>query len=122
MESMNNADLSDRESEAALEAMVCLLRPAFQQRDVIQPRKERQFQHVVALIDDHIQSESLRPEWIAAESGCPCAASTACLPRRGWWSRSTLKTVGWISVRRCCALPVMMKSWRELATAGVHRP
>jgi AraC family transcriptional activator of tynA and feaB len=24
---------------------------------------------VVALIDDHIQSESLRPEWIAAESG-----------------------------------------------------
>ncbi|MCM7682861.1 transcriptional regulator FeaR [Enterobacter bugandensis] len=69
MESMNNRDLSDRESEAALEAMVCLLRPAFQQRDVIQPRKERQFQHVVALIDNHIQSESLRPEWIAAESG-----------------------------------------------------
>jgi AraC family transcriptional activator of tynA and feaB len=33
MESMNNADLSDRESEAALEAMVCLLRPAFQQRE-----------------------------------------------------------------------------------------
>jgi hypothetical protein len=29
MESMSNADLSDRESEAALEAMVCLLRPAF---------------------------------------------------------------------------------------------
>ncbi|MDU2880030.1 MAG: helix-turn-helix domain-containing protein, partial [Enterobacter sp.] len=26
-------------------------------------------QHVVALIDDHIQAESLRPEWIAAESG-----------------------------------------------------
>jgi AraC family transcriptional activator of tynA and feaB len=69
MESMSNADLSDRESEAALEAMVCLLRPAFQQREIIQPRKERQFQHVVALIDDHIQSESLRPEWIAAESG-----------------------------------------------------
>lgn len=69
MESMSNADLSDRESEAALEAMICLLRPAFQQREIIQPRKERQFQHVVALIDDHIQSESLRPEWIAAESG-----------------------------------------------------
>jgi hypothetical protein len=27
MESMSNADLSDRESEAALEAMICLLRP-----------------------------------------------------------------------------------------------
>ena len=63
MESMSNASLSDRESEAALEAMICLLRPAFQQREIIQPRKERQFQHVVALIDDHIQSESLRPEW-----------------------------------------------------------
>ena len=56
MESMSNASLSDRESEAALEAMICLLRPAFQQREIIQPRKERQFQHVVALIDDHIQA------------------------------------------------------------------
>ncbi|MBR7358140.1 transcriptional regulator FeaR, partial [Klebsiella pneumoniae] len=69
MESMSNASLSDRESEAALEAMICLLRPAFQQREIIQPRKERQFQHVVALIDDHIQSESRRPEWIADDSG-----------------------------------------------------
>ena len=68
-ESMGNAELSDRESEAALEAMVCLLRPAFQQREVVQPRKERQFQHVLSLIDDHIQSDALRPEWIATESG-----------------------------------------------------
>ncbi|MEH0885325.1 transcriptional regulator FeaR [Enterobacter sp. UNJFSC 003] len=68
-ESMGNADLSERESEAALEAMVCLLRPAFQQREPAQPRKERQFQNVLLLIDDHIQSESLRPEWIAAQSG-----------------------------------------------------
>ncbi|WP_010430710.1 transcriptional regulator FeaR, partial [Enterobacter mori] len=68
-ESMGNAELSDRESEAALEAMVCLLRPAFQQRDIVQPRKERQFQHVLSLIDDHIQSDALRPEWIATESG-----------------------------------------------------
>ncbi|EPT0359019.1 transcriptional regulator FeaR [Enterobacter cloacae subsp. cloacae] len=69
LESMSNADLSERESEAALEAMICLLRPAFQQRDAVQPRKERQFRNVLSLIDDHIQSESLRPEWIAAESG-----------------------------------------------------
>lgn len=69
LESMGNANLSDRESEAALEAMICLLRPAFQQRDALQPRKERQFRNVLSLIDDHIQSESLRPEWIAAESG-----------------------------------------------------
>ncbi|RAZ60389.1 transcriptional regulator FeaR, partial [Enterobacter cloacae] len=56
-------------SEAAREAMSCLLRPSFLQRDVMQQRKERQFQLVVSLIDDHIQSDSLRPEWIAAESG-----------------------------------------------------
>ncbi|HAS1428910.1 TPA: transcriptional regulator FeaR, partial [Enterobacter hormaechei] len=68
-ESMGNADLSASESEAALEAMVCLLRPAFQQRDEVLPRKERQFRHVLSLIDDHIQSEALRPEWIASESG-----------------------------------------------------
>lgn len=68
-ESMGNADLNDRESEAALEAMICLLRPAFQQREAVQPRKERQFQSVLSLIDDHIQSEALRPEWIASESG-----------------------------------------------------
>jgi AraC family transcriptional activator of tynA and feaB len=45
MESMSNADLSDRESEAALEAMICLLRP-LSSSEIIQPRKERQFQHV----------------------------------------------------------------------------
>jgi transcriptional regulator, AraC family len=68
-ESMGNTDLSDSESEAALEAMICLLRPAFQQREPSQPRKERLFQRVLALIDDHIQSEALRPEWIASEIG-----------------------------------------------------
>ncbi len=68
-ESMGNADLSASESEAALEAMVCLLRPAFQQQHEVLPRKERQFRHVLCLIDDHIQSEALRPEWIASESG-----------------------------------------------------
>lgn len=68
-ESMDNAQLSEMESEAALEAMVCLLRPAFQQRESAPPRKERQFQNVLSLIDSHIQSEALRPEWIATESG-----------------------------------------------------
>lgn len=68
-ESMNNPALSERESEAALEAMVCLLRPVLQQRESVQPRKERQFKSVLSLIDDHIQAEHLRPEWIAAESG-----------------------------------------------------
>jgi len=68
-DSMNNPALSETESEAALEAMVCLLRPVLQQRESVQPRKERQFTNVLTLIDDHIQAEHLRPEWIASECG-----------------------------------------------------
>ncbi len=68
-ESMNNPALSETESEAALQAMVCLLRPVLHQRESVQPRRERQFQKVVTLIDDNIREEILRPEWIAAETG-----------------------------------------------------
>ncbi|CSP98598.1 DNA-binding transcriptional activator FeaR [Shigella sonnei] len=49
-ESMNNPALSETESEAALQAMVCLLRPGLHQRESVQPRRERQFQKVVTLI------------------------------------------------------------------------
>lgn len=69
LESMNNTAMSDSESEAALQAMVCLLRPVLHPRDVTPPRRERQFQKIVALIDENIQEETLRPEWIAGETG-----------------------------------------------------
>ena len=39
-ESMNNPALSETESEAALQAMVCLLRPVLHQRESAQPRRE----------------------------------------------------------------------------------
>ena len=68
-ESMNNRDLSGIESEAALEAIVCLLRPVLQQQDAPPSRREKQFEKIVRLIDDHIQSEALRPEWLANETG-----------------------------------------------------
>jgi AraC-type DNA-binding domain-containing proteins len=68
-ESMNNMAMSDSESEAALQAMVCLLRPVLHQRETTPPRRERQFQKVVSLIDENIQEETLRPEWIAGETG-----------------------------------------------------
>lgn len=119
---MGNANLSDRESEAALEAMICLLRPAFQQRDAVQPRKERQFRNVLSLIDDHIQSESLRPEWIAAESGMSVRSLYRMFADKGLVVAQYIKIVGWICVRRCCAPPATRKSWRELAIAGVCRP
>jgi AraC family transcriptional activator of tynA and feaB len=77
---------------------------------------------VVALIDDHIQSESLRPEWIAAESGMSVRSLYRMFAEKGLVVAQYIKTAVWISARRCCAPPAMMKSWRELATAGVHRP
>lgn len=118
-ESMGNTGLSEVESEAALEAMVCLLRPAFQQRDAVQPRKERQFQNVLSLIDDHIQSDALRPEWIATESGMSVRSLYRMFAEKGLVVAQYIKTVDSISARRCCVQPATTKSWRALATAGV---
>lgn len=68
-ESMNNTAMSESESEAALQAMACLLRPMLHQQETAAPRRERQFQKIVTLIDDNIREERLRPEWIAGETG-----------------------------------------------------
>ena len=68
-ESMSSPQLSASESEAALDAMVCLLRPMLHQQDVAPSRREKQFQKIMALIDDAIQEEHLRPEWLADETG-----------------------------------------------------
>lgn len=66
-ESMHSS-LNDAESDAALEAIVCLLRPLLRQ-ETVPSRRERQFRQVVDFIDQHLQSEQLRPEWIARENG-----------------------------------------------------
>ncbi|WP_434670875.1 transcriptional regulator FeaR [Klebsiella sp. B345] len=68
-ESMNSPELSDSESEAALEAIVCLLRPMLHQQEVQPSRREKQFQRIIELIDASIQAEHLRPEWLANETG-----------------------------------------------------
>lgn len=68
-ESMSSPQLSASESEAALDAMVCLLRPMLHQQEVAPSRREKQFQKIMALIDDAIQEEHLRPEWLADETG-----------------------------------------------------
>ncbi len=68
-ESMSSPGLSGSESEAALEAMACLLRPLLQHQDAPPTRREKQFQKIMALIDESIQSEQLRPEWLAGETG-----------------------------------------------------
>lgn len=68
-ESMSSPQLSASESEAALDAMVCLLRPMLHQQEVVPSRREKQFQKIMVLIDDAIQEEHLRPEWLADETG-----------------------------------------------------
>lgn len=68
-ESMSSPALSASESEAALDAIVCLLRPMLHQQDVQPSRREKQFSRIMALIDDAIQEEHLRPEWLAGETG-----------------------------------------------------
>jgi AraC family transcriptional activator of tynA and feaB len=68
-ESMTNPTMNENESEAALEAIVCLLRPVLHQQDARPTRRERQYQKIMSLIDEYIQSEQLRPEWLASETG-----------------------------------------------------
>lgn len=68
-ESMSSPSLSESESEAALDAIVCLLRPMLHHQEVTPSRREKQFQRIMTLIDDAIQEEHLRPEWLASETG-----------------------------------------------------
>ncbi|KNC91918.1 transcriptional regulator FeaR [Trabulsiella odontotermitis] len=68
-ESMTSPEMNENESEAALEAIICLLRPVLYQQDARPTRRERQYQKIMALIDEYIQSEQLRPEWLASETG-----------------------------------------------------
>ena len=106
-DSMNNPALSETESEAALEAMVCLLRPVLQQRESVQPRKARQFTNVLTLIDDHIQAEHLRPEWIASE----CGMSVRSLYRM--FAEKGLVVAQYIKNRRLDLCAQMLRSTRD---------
>ncbi len=58
-------DSQKANGEAALEAIICLLRPMLLQQDAPPTRRDKQFQKIMALIDESIQSEQLRPEWLA---------------------------------------------------------
>ncbi|HDU4303469.1 TPA: transcriptional regulator FeaR [Klebsiella aerogenes] len=67
--SLRSPALSESEGEATLEAIICLLRPMLLQQDAPPTRRDKQFQKIMALIDESIQSEQLRPEWLAGETG-----------------------------------------------------
>ena len=116
LESMGGTTLSPA-SEAALEAIACLLRPVLHQRDPAPSRREKQFQKIIALIDASIQSEHLRPEWLASETGMSVRSLYRLFADQGWWWRSILRTGGWICVPRRYRM-FMTISWRGSATAG----
>ncbi|EJM55297.1 DNA-binding domain-containing protein, AraC-type [Pseudomonas sp. GM49] len=61
--------LTRQESEATLEAIVSLLRPAISQAEDSADSHERIFRKTLNCIDENIRSEDLCPEWLAREVG-----------------------------------------------------
>jgi AraC family transcriptional activator of tynA and feaB len=61
--------LSQAESEATLDAVISLLRPAMGARDMDDSPHERTFRKAMRCIDEHIGDEVLCPEWLATRIG-----------------------------------------------------
>ncbi|MVV52022.1 transcriptional regulator FeaR [Pseudomonas sp. PB120] len=61
--------LSCQESEATLDAIISLLRPAISHTEDCTDGHERIFRKTLGCIDEHIRSEDLCPEWLAREVG-----------------------------------------------------
>lgn len=68
-ESLRNSALTPAESQAALGALACLLRPALGNGAAPPSRREQRFQRITGLIEEHLVSERLTPEWLAGEAG-----------------------------------------------------
>jgi AraC family transcriptional activator of tynA and feaB len=69
LDATRQQNLSRQESEATLEAIVSLLRPAISQSDDCTDPHERTFRKTLSVIDQHIRCEELCPEWLAREVG-----------------------------------------------------
>jgi AraC family transcriptional activator of tynA and feaB len=68
LEAGRTQHMANHESQAVLDALIALLRPAIAQ-DTIPGSHERMFRKALALIDQNITCESLSPEFIAREVG-----------------------------------------------------
>lgn len=66
---INGPALGAEESEATLNALASLLHPLLVGGEATGEEGERGFNQALRFIDRHIQSESLRPEWVAEEIG-----------------------------------------------------
>lgn len=118
LSSMQDPQLAAAESEAVLNALAALLRPALALEQARPEGQQSVFDKALALIDRHIQSAQLRLSGWRPSWGCRYAACIGCSPVRGWWWRSTSGTAGWICARRRCAAPPGKKSWPALASTG----
>ncbi|MBA6115147.1 transcriptional regulator FeaR [Pseudomonas putida] len=68
LEAGRNQRMANSESQAVLDALIALLRPAISQ-DAVPGSHERMFRKALALIDRNIACEGLSPELIAREVG-----------------------------------------------------
>lgn len=75
--------LSGAESEATLEAIVSLLRPAISHSEACTDVHERLFRKTLGFIDEHIRSEDLCPEWLAREVGMSTRGLYRMFARKG---------------------------------------
>ncbi|MBV6693812.1 transcriptional regulator FeaR [Serratia quinivorans] len=80
---MQDSQMSAPESEAILNAVATLLRPALVDRVVGEDSPPRSFSRTLAFIDTHIQSPQLRPEWIADELGVSVRSLYRMFARQG---------------------------------------
>ncbi|MFC5695206.1 transcriptional regulator FeaR [Pseudomonas sp. GCM10022186] len=83
LESTRQDSLSLPESEATLEAVVSLLRPALSAAEVEQDAHERMFRKTLRFIDEHIRAEELCPETIAREVGVSVRGLYRMFARKG---------------------------------------
>lgn len=83
VESLRNPALSRPESEAVLDAVASLLRPVVMENAGGERSRDRAFQRAIELIDKHIQTEALTPEWVAGEVGVSLRSLYRMFARKG---------------------------------------
>ncbi|MCU1755093.1 MULTISPECIES: transcriptional regulator FeaR [Pseudomonas] len=83
LDAARQTNLSQQESEATLDAVISLLRPAISQSEGVDDVHERIFRKTLGYIDEHIRSEDLCPELLAREVGVSMRGLYRMFARKG---------------------------------------
>ena len=83
LDAARQTNLSQQESEATLDAVISLLRPAISQSEGVDDVHERIFRKTLGYIDEHIRSEELCPELLAREVGVSMRGLYRMFARKG---------------------------------------